>query len=144
MQKKNNDWIWQVEMWLPEFVFRTTVLKLWPNLALSTLPAQPYERKNCECVTLNCNKDFHEIRFLIVSNVISHLGCLSHYTVWSFGTVKKWTLITQLWNLSRGFPTAQNDRNFGTFWYLRHLGPSGLLENVSTFISPPWKLVGIE
>ena len=29
---------------------------------------------------------------------------------------------------------CQIDRYYGTFWYLRHLGPLGLLENVTDFI----------
>ena len=65
---------------------------------------------------------------------------------WSSETVKKWTLITLLWNLYRGFLWlwGQNPRIFGTFWYLRHLGPSGLSKNVSAFLSALRRLMGIE
>ena len=55
---------------------------------------------------------------------------------------QKWNkvnFLTQLWKLYRGFPISQN---FGTFWYLRHLGPPGLLQNVKDFICDLRKLKG--
>ena len=39
-------------------------------------------------------------------------------------------------------PIVQNYRNFGTFWYLRHMEPPGLLQNVSAFIR--WKLIKMQ
>ena len=61
-----------------------------------------------------------------------------------------YSMIQMKWNKVNSYISALKplprlpDCNFGTFWYLRHLGPSGLLKNVSTFIRAPWKLVEIE
>ena len=65
-------------------------------------------------------------------------------TIWSFGTEIKITLISQLWNLSQGFPIVESGHNFGTFWYLRHLRPPGLLENVKNIICGFLKFRNIE
>ena len=53
-------------------------------------------------------------------------------------------LQVQLWNLSRGFPIRQNDRNIGTFWYLRHLRSPGQFENVKDLICDFLKFKEIE
>ena len=47
-------------------------------------------------------------------------------------------------NLSRGFPICQNNRNFGTFWYLKLLGPLSILENVKDMICDFTKLKEIK
>ena len=52
--------------------------------------------------------------------------------------------ISHLWNLSQGFPIAQNDPKCGTFWYLRHLGSSGLLKKFKILICDFLTLKGNE
>ena len=61
--------------------------------------------------------------------------------VWNWNKVNSYFLALKP---LRGFPIAQNYRNFGTFWYLRYLEPPGLLENVKDLLRDFLKLKEIE
>ena len=60
-----------------------------------------------------------------------------------YETEIKWTLISQLWNLSGGFSIGQKDGNVERFWYLRHLRSPGQFENLREIASQNvWWVLG--